>query len=468
MPRPVSDWRLASLAAVVIDVLSAVVALKAAARLLRMLPATATWSFQIDVILAALLLASTYGALGLYRIPGALPCGRLRLRVLGAALLAGFSLLVTVPANGTGPAILFAILSGGLVLMLGYIAGELLALALSRLGQNGIPAAIIGIGEEARAVAIGLIENPDIGLRPVGFIALPDQPAVGVELPLPLLCRLEHAALIEPKLDVAVVAMNCQERADIEARFGPIPFAHVAVIRDRKALMALRLDPDRPLADSKAMRIPGLGQRAMGQRYLKRAIDFVLTVPAVIITLPVILLLIAAVRIADRGPAIFMQQRTGFNGRSFSVYKIRTMYQDAEQRLEQALAADQKLAAEWRSNFKLENDPRILPGIGHLLRRFSLDELPQLWNVALGDMSLVGPRPFPPYHLKSFDADFQAMRASVIPGLTGLWQITVRSDGDLAAQKEQDTLYIENWSIWLDLQIMLQTLPAVVRAKGAR
>ena len=468
LPRPVSDWRLASLAAVVIDVLSAIVALKAAGRLIRTLPVSAEWSFKIDVYLAALLLAATYGALGLYRVPGALPCGRLRLRVLGALLLAGFGLLVTVPAHGAGPALLFAALSGGLVLMLGYIAGELLAMALSRLGQNGIPAAIIGIGEDARAVAIGLLENPDIGLRPVGFVALPDQPAVGVELPLPLLCRLEHAALIEPKLDVAVIAMNCQDRADIEARFGPMPFPHVALIRDRRALMALRLDPDRPLADTKAMRVPGPGQGAPGPRWLKRALDLVLTVPAVIITLPIILLLIAAVRISDRGPALFTQQRIGFNGRSFNVYKIRTMYEDAEQRLEQALAADPKLAAEWHSNFKLGNDPRILPGIGHLLRRFSLDELPQLWNVALGDMSLVGPRPFPPYHLKSFDADFQAVRQSVMPGLTGLWQITVRSDGDLGAQKEQDTLYIENWSIWLDLQIMLQTMPAVLRAKGAR
>ncbi len=467
-PRPVSNWRLTSLAAAAIDVLSTILAIKSAGKLIHFLPAADAWAFQNHVILAGLLLAATYGALGLYRLPGTLPCGRLRLRVLGALLLAGYSLLATVADNGWGAAMLFAVLSGGLVVMIGYIANELLGVALSRVGQSGIPTAIIGIGEEARAVAVCLRDNPDIGLRPVGFIALPDQPAVGVELPLPLLCRLEHAALIEPKLDVAVVAMNCKDRADIEARFGPMPFPHIALIRNKQALQALRLSPDAFLADTKALRFSGQGQGAANARLLKRAIDLVFAVPAAILTLPIILLLIAAVRIADPGRAVFLQQRTGFRGRAFNVYKIRTMYKDAEERLETALAADPKRAAEWRSNFKLENDPRILPGIGHILRRFSLDELPQLWNVLLGDMSLVGPRPFPPYHLKSFDQEFQTMRASVIPGLTGLWQITVRSDGDLAAQKEQDTLYIENWSIWLDLQIMLQTVPAVLRAKGAR
>ena len=200
----------------------------------------------------------------------------------------------------------------------------------------------------------------------------------------------------------------------------------------------------------------------------KRSFDILFAGAGLILVAPILLVAMALVKLIDPGPALYYQERACRDGRLRRIYKIRTMYVDASERLERHLSENPAAKSEWQTYFKLSDDPRILPWIGKFLRLSSIDELPQLWNVIVGDMSLVGPRPFPTYHLKSFDKEFRQTRASVQPGLTGFWQIKSRSSGDLEAQKRQDLYYIQNRSAVLDLYIVLMTIPAVLTARGAR
>jgi exopolysaccharide biosynthesis polyprenyl glycosylphosphotransferase len=200
-------------------------------------------------------------------------------------------------------------------------------------------------------------------------------------------------------------------------------------------------------------------QRAVGLA-VKRLMDIGGAAIGLVVLSPVLLVVAVAILVRDGRPILFSQTRVGLHGRRFTIYKFRTMVADAEARYaEVAGLSDTKGAA-----FKMNHDPRVT-NLGGALRKSSLDELPQLWNVFRGDMSLVGPRPAPPREVEGYDM-WHRRRLSVAPGITGLWQVEARFNDQFDDRAQLDMLYIDRWSLWLDVKILLRTIPAVVVRPG--
>jgi len=198
------------------------------------------------------------------------------------------------------------------------------------------------------------------------------------------------------------------------------------------------------------------------ERFVKRTVDLMVAGLGLLALAPLFALVALAIRLDSAGPVLFAQERVGLNKRRFRMHKFRTMVADAEHRLAQL----EHLNETEGPTFKLREDPRVTR-VGRFLRRSSIDELPQLWNVLLGEMSLVGPRPLPLRDVDGFEEDRHRRRFSVRPGLTGLWQVSGRNELSFDTWMELDLQYIDHWSLGLDLQILVRTIPAVLSGRGA-
>jgi exopolysaccharide biosynthesis polyprenyl glycosylphosphotransferase len=197
---------------------------------------------------------------------------------------------------------------------------------------------------------------------------------------------------------------------------------------------------------------------------VKRAIDFFAVLFGLIVLAPFMILVALAIKVTSPGPIFFCQMRGGKHGKPFKMFKFRSMYSDAERRRQELEAYNQMSGPV----FKIHNDPRITP-LGRWLRKYSIDELPQLINVLIGQMSLVGPRPLPVYEVENFSDPAQRRRLSVKPGITCLWQMSGRNEvKDFETWVKLDLDYIDNWSIWLDLRILFGTVPVVLLGYGAK
>ena len=444
------------------DVLAAGLAVLVAGACLAILPGRLESSgVPLD---APLILAASLGLIighawhGLYDTAGRGPVERFRLRALVAVAMPCLALVpITVAGRPAPPAVPVLLLAAALLIPLGFLVEELLRRLL--IGRKAWGASAVVVGEGAERLASSLLAHPELGVRPVGILT---ESGPGAESScVPRLGPTSRATQFGELAEIAVITGPAAAALDV-AR---LPFRRVIIMHNMQGLPA-SAGAVRQLGEAPGLEFSSRSRRA-GALRLKRTFDVCVAVPALLFMLPLILLLALAIRLSSRGPAFYTQRRVGHHGRPITILKLRTMYCDAEARLQELLQRDAAAREEWERHVKLAHDPRVLPGIGLFLRRTSLDELPQLWNVIRGDISLVGPRPFPDYHIERFGAEFQALRASVKPGLTGLWQISARSDADLRQQQEIDSFYIRNWSLWLDLYIVLGTIPAVLGARGA-
>jgi len=415
------------------------------------------------------LFAATYAWLGLYKGAGVGPIEELRRAAMGTAFVC---LLLTASLfflQRAGP------YSRGLVILSGLLTAAAVPLAralarhlFARRRWWGAPVLVLGAGETARILIERLCQHPEMGFKPVA--CLDDDCGARAECGgIPVAGPLSMARDVAKSLGIrhALVAMPRIGPRDLVwmlDHWGSI-FRHVVLIPDLLGIASLWVS---------ARDLSGLLGLELRQnlliplnRWAKRALDITAAVLLAIAALPVMAAAAIWIRMASGGSVLYCQEREGESGRPLSVPKLRTMYSDAETVLMRVLSESPEIRAEWKCRFKLKKDPRILPGVGRFLRKTSLDELPQLWSVLKGEMSLVGPRPFPRYHLEAFSPRFRALRNRVKPGMTGLWQVSDRADGDLAVQEALDTYYIRNWSPWLDLYILARTVTAVLFPKGA-
>lgn len=330
-------------------------------------------------------------------------------------------------------------------------------------GLWGAPTVIYGVGPAAREIINALHEEPGLGYTPIA--AFDDDPDMwGDRIDgVPVLGGLDMVTAEAPVALLAAPSLS-RERT-IELLEGPLAsYRTVVVIPDLAGAPSLWVRP-RDVGGMLALEITS-NLSSLPARLLKRAVDLVAVSITAPLWVPLCSMLAFGIWLEDRKSPFFRQERIGQNGRRFQALKFRTMVPNAEAVLQRYLQSNPEARAEWEAHYKLARDPRVTR-IGRLLRRLSLDELPQLVNVLRGEMSLVGPRPLPRYHHDELSERVRTLRERVRPGLTGLWQVSGRSDIGNEGMERWDPYYVRNWSFWLDIVILVRTSRAVVQRSGA-
>lgn len=333
-------------------------------------------------------------------------------------------------------------------------------------GRNVRHILIVGTNSRAVEFAESLKANPALGYRVLGFV---DQEWPGLEAfretGSRLICDFDGFLefIRDNVVDEVVVVLPIKSSYLVASRIATLCEEQGITTHVLSNLFELKLARSKaqPLNDDSLITLPAGTPQGMAI-LAKRLIDILVSLAGIIVLAPIFLITTVLIKLTSRGPVCFAQTRIGLNKRLICVYKFRTMVVDAEQKQVEL----EHLNEAGGPVFKIKNDPRITT-IGKLLRKTSIDELPQLFNVLKGDMSLVGPRPLPVRDYRGFEKDWQRRRFSIRPGITCLWQVSGRSAIQFDRWMELDMEYIDQWSVWLDLKILILTIPAVLRGSGA-
>jgi exopolysaccharide biosynthesis polyprenyl glycosylphosphotransferase len=350
------------------------------------------------------------------------------------------------------------------VAFLFIIGVRVAARAISRMtvsGPNARRYAVVGTGGMAREIVESITAHPEWGLRFAGFVRLDGTRDRSRGPMLGVLSRLGRI-LEDEVLDMVVFAVPRERLADVERGMQLCEEQGVEV---RISLDILRFGTGTmTIADLDGVPMLAFTRTPSDAIALaaKRVFDMASSALVLVLLAPVLAGVAIAIRLDSDGPVFFRQRRVGLNGRIFHMLKFRSMYRDAEERLA-ALKAQNEMSG---PVFKMKNDPRVTR-MGRFLRKTSLDEFPQFWNVLKGEMSIVGPRPPIPAEVREYKR-WQRRRLSMRPGITCVWQISGRNNIDFDHWMEMDLDYIDRWSLWSDLAICLKTVPAVLSARGAR
>lgn len=392
----------------------------------------------------------------------------LRRTVTGTTLASLVAIAATFVTQ-TGPQFSRPIIVGGWLISIILVPASrfLVRKMITNAGYGGPRAVILGAGKTAEVILTGLRAQRPPALNAVAVFD-DDSSKFGIELMgVKVEGPVQEASrwATDYGIRVAIIAMPGVPRDDlirlVEAQSKV--FQRILVIPDLFGISA---------ADTESHEISGILALELRKNLLyrrnriaKRIIDLLVLLLTSFLVIPISIFIAIVIKLESRGPVLFKHERIGRHGLSFTAWKYRTMVRDSDKLLEETLRNDPELRKEWKVNRKLKNDPR-LTRVGKILRRLSLDELPQLWNMLKGEMSLVGPRPIVEKEIEKYGDDFD-LYIQVLPGLTGLWQVSGRSDLSYQERVWLDTHYVRNWSIWLDLVILVRTVWVVIAGSGA-